>query len=178
LPTLFCTGKADIIETQNIEVSMEEWAAHLIRLEGGHFARHPQQPKKATLWYLTTYKQDCQLTMEDIHEMLDSDEAHTLANCVSHAGDKLPGSKPFWMKAQQDLISQIQSPECKSPHVFFTTSSADIQWPDMHRHMPNYDPEQGEDAAAYWTCMNTRTLGLSRTLGLCSDTRTVLGLSK
>ena len=63
--------------------------------------------KKVTSWNLTTHKQDCQLTVEDIREMLESDEAHTLANHVSHAGDKLPGSKPFWIKAQQDLISQI-----------------------------------------------------------------------
>ncbi|GLB43925.1 hypothetical protein LshimejAT787_1501090 [Lyophyllum shimeji] len=109
--------------------------------------------KKASSWYLTTHKEDHQLSVEDIREMLASDDAHALANRVSRAGDKLPGSKPFWMKAQQELVGQIRSPECKSPHVCFTASSADIQWPDMHQHMPNYDPEQEEDAAAYRTRM-------------------------
>ena len=51
---------------------------------------------------------------------------------VSHAGEKLPGSKPFWQKAQKDIISMIRSPECGTPHVFFTASSADIQWPDEY----------------------------------------------
>ncbi|KAG6881818.1 hypothetical protein C0993_012710 [Termitomyces sp. T159_Od127] len=160
-PTLFCTGKGDISELCDIEVTMEEWAAHLIRLDGGQFAQHScfrywalntamcQKAKKASQWYLTTYKDDRQLKVEDIQEMIDSDEAHTLANCISHAGEKLPGSKPFWIKAQHELISQICSPECGSPHVFFTASSADIQWPDMHQHMPNFDPDQGEDASAY-----------------------------
>jgi hypothetical protein len=23
-----------------------------------------------------------------------------------------------------------------SPHAFFTLSAADLQWPDLHRHMP------------------------------------------
>jgi hypothetical protein len=47
----------------------------------------------------------------------------------------------------------IRSPECGTPHVFFTASSADIQWPDMHQHMPNYVEGQAEDAASYRICM-------------------------
>ena len=72
---------------------------------------------------------------------------------MSHAGEKLPGSKPFWQKAQKDIISMIRSPECGTPHVFFTASSADIQWPDMHQHMPNYTEGQPEDATSYRTRM-------------------------
>jgi hypothetical protein len=73
-----------------------------------------------------------------IREMLESGEAGKLANRVSHAGEKLPGSKPFWLNAQHQLIAQIRSPDCGSPHVFFTASSADIQWPDLHQHMPSH----------------------------------------
>ena len=54
-------------------------------------------------------------------------DAHQLAQHVSHAADNLPGSKPFWAKTQWELIAQIRSPECLSPHVFFTASSAGIQ---------------------------------------------------
>ena len=40
-PALCCTGQADITKPRNTEVSMEAWAAHLICLEGGYFAKHP-----------------------------------------------------------------------------------------------------------------------------------------
>jgi hypothetical protein len=98
---------------------------------------------------LTTHKEDCNLTVEDIQTMINQGDAGKLAQCVSHAGDKLPGSKPFWKKAERDITAQILSPECQSPHVFFTASSADIQWPDMHQHMPSYIPDAPEDAHSY-----------------------------
>ena len=82
--------------------------------------------KKASSWYLNTHHDDCQLTVEDIWDLINQGDANSLANCVSHAGEKLPGSKPFWQKAQKDIISMIRSPECGTPHVFFTASSADI----------------------------------------------------
>ena len=43
----------------------------------------------------------------------------------------------------------IHSPECLSPHIFFTVSSADVQWPDLHQHMPNFDKNKSEDADSY-----------------------------
>jgi len=88
------------------------------------------------------------LTIEDIHQMIQEGDACALAQCVLQAGRDLPGSKPFWQKAQRDLIAQIRSPECHSPHMFFT-ASADIQWPDMHQHMPNNVQGQPEDAHSY-----------------------------
>jgi len=43
----------------------------------------------------------------------------------------------------------IGSPEVKSPNVFFTVSSADIQWLDIHQHMPGYDINEPENAQSY-----------------------------
>jgi len=71
--------------------------------------------------------------------MIEAGDAAGLAQRVSHAGVKLAGSKPFWQSAQKDLIAQIQAPDTGTPHIFFTCSSADSQWPDMHQHMPNHD---------------------------------------
>jgi hypothetical protein len=97
-----------------------------------------KKAKKESSWYLTTHKDDRALSIEDICQMIQEGDARALAQHVSQAGRDLPGSKPFWQKAQRDLIAQIRSPECCSPHAFFTASSADIQWPDMHQHMPNW----------------------------------------
>src|SRR5882762_2734893 len=162
-PTLFPTGEADAIADQEEKVEMKDWALHLIKLKGGCFARHPrfqywvlntmmrQTARKASNWYLHTHKEDKDLTVEDIQEMIEAGDAAGLAQRVSHADVKLAGSKPFWQSAQKDLIAQIQAPDTGTPHVFFTCSSADIQWPDMHQHMPNYDPNAPENATSYRT---------------------------
>src|SRR6266487_1807910 len=160
-PTLFPTGQADFRAHRERKVTMQEWAAYLIRLEGGRFAQHPcfhywalntalrHTAKASAQWYLRTHHGDQALTVEDIKEMLESGDAQGLAQRVSHAGEKLPGSKPFWVNGQCQLIAQIRSPDCGSPHVFFTASSADIQWPDMHQHMPSHIPEAPKDATSY-----------------------------
>jgi ATP-dependent DNA helicase PIF1 len=83
--------------------------------------------KKASSWYVNTHRGDQCLTVEDIQEMINSGEAGNLANRLSHAGEKLSGTKSFWQKARKDIISMIRFPECGTPHVFFTASSADIQ---------------------------------------------------
>jgi hypothetical protein len=103
---------------------------------------------------LHTNKEDRDLTVEEIREMIETGDAAGLAQRVSHAGAKLAGSKPFWQSAQKDLIAQIRAPDTGTPHVFFTCSSADIQWPDMHQHMPNHNPDAAENATSYRTRMN------------------------
>ncbi|KAJ7226743.1 hypothetical protein GGX14DRAFT_510310, partial [Mycena pura] len=41
-PTLFPTGKADFKAIRGQKVTIEEWAAHLMRFNDGRFARHPR----------------------------------------------------------------------------------------------------------------------------------------
>ena len=113
-----------------------------------------QTARAASSWYLRTHKDDKDLTVEDIREIVEAGDAKGLAQRVSHTGAKLSGSEPFWQSAQKKLISQIRSPDTGTPHVIFTCSSADIQWPDMHQHMPNNDPDRPEDATSYRTRMN------------------------
>ena len=67
-PTLFPTGEADYNANRDHTVDMKEWAAHLLCLKGGRFARHPrfrnwvlntimhQTAKGASNWYLNTHK--------------------------------------------------------------------------------------------------------------------------
>jgi len=164
-PTLFPTGEADFEANRALKVDMKEWAVHLLHLKGGRFARHPRfhywvlntimrhTAKTASNWYLRTHKEDRELTVEDIRDMIEANDVKGLADRVSHAGAKLPGSKPFWQNAQRNLIAQIRAPDAGTPHVFFTCSSADIQWPDMHQHMPDYNLNVPEDATSYRTRM-------------------------
>jgi hypothetical protein len=81
---------------------MAEWAAHLIRYEDGRFARHPRfrywalniimqhEAKRASKWYTTTHPADKELTVEDIQEMRNADDAKGMADRVAHAAANLP----------------------------------------------------------------------------------------
>src|SRR6202050_3158349 len=118
-PTLFPTGEADIVAERDEKVEMKDWASHLMKLKGGRFARHPrfqywvlntmmrQTAQKASNWYLHTHKEDKDLTVEEIREMIEAGNVAGLAQRVANAGVKLAGSKPFWQSAQKDLIAQI-----------------------------------------------------------------------
>jgi len=66
----------------------------------------------------------------------DNQDLEVLAQRIARRGAVLPGTRPFWSDASRKLKAQIRDPNCKSPHLFFTVSAADIQWPDLHQHMP------------------------------------------
>jgi hypothetical protein len=72
-----------------------------------------------------------------------------LAQRIARRGAVLPGTRPYWSDASRKLKAQIRDPNCKSPHLFFTVSAADIQWPDLHQHMPAHTgvpPENEQEA--------------------------------
>ena len=77
----------------------------------------------------------------------EGETAH-LARRVSHAASTIDGTRPFWTLQRNNLLAQIQSSDCRSPNVFFTVSAADVQWPDLHRLMPGYDPDLDNPAHA------------------------------
>jgi hypothetical protein len=59
--------------------------------------------------------------------------------------------KDFWVLAQRAHFSNLITRMWLS--YLFTASSADIQWPDMHQHMPSHDPNAAENVTSYWTHM-------------------------
>ncbi|KAK7019330.1 hypothetical protein R3P38DRAFT_2714460, partial [Favolaschia claudopus] len=81
-PTLFPTGQADFNELRNQKVSMEDWAAHLMRYKDGRFAQHPRfrywalnsifrrRCKEASRWYAKSHADDGALNVEEIREMI------------------------------------------------------------------------------------------------------------
>ena len=86
-----------------------------------------------------------------IRDMVTSDnnqDLEVLAQRIACRGAVLPGTRPYWSDASRKLKAQIRDTNCKSPHLFFTVSAADIQWPDLYQHMPAYlgaPPENEQD---------------------------------
>jgi hypothetical protein len=76
------------------------------------------------------------LTADNIQAMLAESDQH-IANKMIRYGSKLRGTRAYWLAHRQELMDMIRKKG--SPDVFFTLSAADLQWPDLHQHMPNGD---------------------------------------
>jgi len=160
-PSLFPEGIADLNAPRALKVNPKEWAGHLMHYKGGRFARHPRfcywiyntrmrdAAKKTSTYYQNQNQNDALLSIEDIREMIANGNIKELADRVSCSASQLEGTQPFWNRERRLLSAMIGSPEVKSPNVFFTVSSADIQWLDMHQHMPEYDINEPENAQSY-----------------------------
>lgn len=96
------------------------------------------------------------LTAGDIRTMLDDgDEA--LANRMICYGNDLRGTRAYWLARRAELVDMIRMQG--APHIFFTLSAADLQWPDLHRHMPNETDVPADDDRA---ARRQRRLALNR----------------
>ena len=63
------------------------------------------------------------------------EDINRLADRISRAGANLLGTRPYWLARRTELKAMIKDLHC--PHLFVTFSAADVQWPDLHRHMPS-----------------------------------------
>src|SRR5947207_14100017 len=83
--------------------------------------------------YAKWNKGEGNLTVKDLRELLDGD-LERIAGRISRGGINLRGTRPYWLARRRELIAMIKDRGCA--HLFFTFSAADMQWPDLHRHMP------------------------------------------
>ena len=61
-------------------------------------------------------------------------DAIRLADRIARLAEQLRGIRPYWQARRRGLMAMVKDLKC--PHVFVTASAADIQWKDLHRHMP------------------------------------------
>lgn len=66
-----------------------------------------------------------------------------MAERISRAGANLRGTRPYWLDRRKELQAMIKQLHC--PHLFLTFSAADVQWPDLHHHMPSQPPPNAID---------------------------------
>ena len=153
-PTLFPYGKGDptCIARQR-QVSLSEGFKHLIRyadvVDGvfwWRFASHPRFPYWAlnmkqghqlisqTSVFLHQHPSDAQLTIEDLRDMVGHQSAEHLMKRLQHYAAKVQGSHPYWFQQYCELRTLIEQ---KGPPTFFwTVSSADNYWSELHKLMP------------------------------------------
>jgi ATP-dependent DNA helicase PIF1 len=83
------------------------------------------------------------LTAADIQMMLEEGD-HQVVSKMMRYGAKLRGTRAYWLARRHELMDMIRTRTL--PHAFFTLSAADLQWPDLHRHMPKTVEEPTNDA--------------------------------
>jgi hypothetical protein len=80
--------------------------------------------KKQARFYASKNQSDGQLSVQDIRQMIEDDQSGRLAQRVSRAANTVEGTHPFWSAKSAELTAMIRDPDCGTPSVFFTVSSA------------------------------------------------------
>ena len=80
--------------------------------------------------YIRKQPGEADLTVEELRQRL-LDGRHAFLKTLQRQIDWVPGLTPFWQRKRRELLQMIH--QLGSPHLFFTLSSADLHWPDLHR---------------------------------------------
>lgn len=141
-PTLFPTGAADFLGQRQRRITVGKYFKHLMMYHDGRFAKHPRfrffALNTEMRWralqlgriYVKQHPGDAQLSLDELRDMVGR-EGLTLTNRVLHYATSLRGTKQYWFKQRGRLVSMIDT--LGLPTIFFTHSSADLQWPGLAR---------------------------------------------
>ena len=115
------------------------------------FATHPRFPywalnmiqRKRALeqsnFYLKQNPSDQHLTIDELQEMIATNSSAALMTKMSRYVGNITGTNAYWGKVKEDLKSVIL--HVGPPTFFFTFSSADMHWPELHSLFTSPDTE-------------------------------------
>lgn len=70
------------------------------------------------------------LTLQELRDMIRNNQSNLLMTKLSRYITNITGSDAYWFKAKEDLKAIIQ--HVGPPTFFFTFSSVDMHWPQLH----------------------------------------------
>ena len=149
-PALFPDGKGDPTNPAlNRDVQLAERIKHLLKYaeqKDGRwlyrFASHPRfaywafnmierkRILQQTGIFLKQNPGEAHLTIEELQEMTANNSANVLLSKMSRYLANISGSNAYWFKARENLKAIISN--VGPPTFFFTFSSADMHWPELH----------------------------------------------
>jgi ATP-dependent DNA helicase PIF1 len=146
-PTLFPFGQGDINLPRRDPIAFSAWIRHVLRYKDGRFARHSRfsyvvfnmsmrQQARARATYICSKIDDADMSFEDLQERVRHGESDSLIGHITRSAHHLRGTRPYWNLERHKLETIVHNIQC--PSIFVTFSAADIQWNDLHYHMPNY----------------------------------------
>lgn len=135
----------DFYQPRLRKLQLGEYFTHLLRFRDSRFARHRRFPwfafntlqrhrtRDRARIFVKQHHDAARLTADDIRSLLEEGD-DVLVNRMVRYGGNLRGTRAYWLARRAELIDMINMRG--SPHAFFTLTAADLQWPDLHRHMP------------------------------------------
>jgi len=149
-PSLFPDGRADPTNQAILsDVPLQERIKHLIKfgeiVDGKwvyRFASHPRFSywalnmllRKRTLEqtgiFLKQNPGEAHLTIDELREMAENNDVSVFMSKISRYVGNIAGTNAYWHKVREDLKAIITN--VGAPTVFFTFSSADMHWPELH----------------------------------------------
>ena len=85
--------------------------------------------------FLKQNPSDAKLTVEQLKQMLQSNNHSTLMSKLMHYAKNITGSNSYWHKAKEDLRATVA--QVGPPTIFFTLSCAEYHWPEFHNLLSN-----------------------------------------
>lgn len=85
--------------------------------------------------YLQHHPGDSNLSVEELRELVGTLGADQLMKRVQRYAGKVQGSSQYWFQRHQELQSLLE--QKGAPTFFWTVSSADNYWPELHALMPH-----------------------------------------
>ena len=154
-PTLFPDGTGDPTNPGILkDIPLGEKIKHLIKFADYinckwvfRFASHPRftywafnmiQRKRVLQQSGIFFKQnpgEAHLTIDELREMAASGNSNTFISKISRCVANIAGSNAYWYKVREDLKAIVTT--VGAPTFFFTFSSADMHWPDLHKLFGN-----------------------------------------
>ena len=149
-PTLFPDGKGDPTNQGLLrDVPLQERIKHLLKfaecIDGKwvyRFASHPRfsywafnmiQRKRILQQSGIFLKQnpgEAHLTIDELREMADSNNANLFMSKISRYVGNIAGTNAYWSRVRDELKAIVTN--VGAPTLFFTFSSADMHWPELH----------------------------------------------
>ena len=80
--------------------------------------------------FLKQNPSEAHLTIEELREMASSNNSASFMSKVSRYIANIAGSNAYWHKVKEDLKAIVTN--VGTPTFFFTFSSADMPWPELH----------------------------------------------
>ncbi|CAB3977795.1 ATP-dependent DNA helicase PIF1 [Paramuricea clavata] len=210
-PTLFPDGKGDPTNQGLLrDVPLQERIKHLLKfaeiIDGKwvyRFANHPRfsywafnmiQRKRILQQSGIFLKQnpgEAHLTIDELRELAASNNASVFMSKVSRYVGNIAGTNAYWNRVREELKAIISS--VGAPTLFFTFSSADMHWPELHAlFKADTDNEFGNSASDLYDTLGAKwhwfryeyqgrgsihchgTAKLNNDPGLCQLTQTAL----
>src|SRR5579864_9124415 len=132
-----------------------EYFKHLLKYKDGRFGCHTRwryfalnsQMRWRALQggqiYVKQNLNDDELTVTDIQEKIAAGDKH-MADRIMQFGEGLRGSRQFWKSRRSELSDMIKQLGSQGM-IFFTFSSADLHWPELHKLMPQIENAEQDE---------------------------------